>query len=463
MLLFSYKEINYINKINNIVYMSTESEIVIPENFKSLVKDFIDDLTNVFPEYDFYWSKWGNPTVTNEELKELLDHCAKVYPERFFDILYQNEDIFKEDSDVNTYFLPRMSFSLLFNSEGLSENSKKVLWKYLQLMLFTVVGSVDDKKSFGESMNIFDGIDENVLQEKMEETMKSIGSVFDKMDNLKEKMNEMEGKSGEEGKESNHEGSTEENNERPNPRSMFENLPNMENLQNHLKKLFDGKIGKLAKELAEEVADEFKDAIGDETQDPQNIVKNLMKNPNKIKNLMKTVSGRLDEKMKSGEISRDDLMKEAGDFLGEIKRTSGDAGVNEMLQSVMKNMGGLGKNAKINKGALNRLMKQSETKERIQKKANNRKQELLRQKEKEKKELFDRIREQNRLKREFQLQQKENPDNFSFTLNGEDIQEKSFVHPDLIAAMKEEEEDEKKKNQDGGASKKKKKKKKKNN
>ena len=244
---------------------------------------------------------------------------------------------------------------------------------------------------------------------------------------------------------------------------MFENLPNMENLQSHLKKLFDGKIGKLAKELAEEVADEFKDAIGDETQDPQNIVKNLMKNPNKIKNLMKTVSGRLDEKMKSGEISRDDLMKEAGDFLGEIKRTSGDAGVNEMLQSVMKNMGGLGKNAKINKGALNRLMKQSESKERIQKKANNRKQELLRQKEKEKKELFDRIREQNRLKKEFQLQQKENPDNFSFTLNGEDIQEKSFVHPDLIAAMKEEEEDEKKKNQDSGASKKKKKKKKKNN
>ena len=433
--------------------MTTESDIVIPENFKSLVKDFIDDLTNVFPEYDFYWSKWGNTDVTNEELKELLDHCAKVYPERFFDILYQNEDIFKDDSDVNTYFLPRMSFSLLFNSEGLSENSKKILWKYLQLMLFTVVGSVDDKKSFGESMNIFDGIDENVLQEKLQETMKNIGGVFDKMDNLKEKINKMEGKNEE---------ASEENDERPNPRTMFENLPNMENLQSHLKKLFDGKIGKLAKELAEEVADEFKDAIGDETQDPQNIVKNLMKNPNKIKNLMKTVSGRLDEKMKSGEISRDDLMKEAGDFLGEIKRTSGDAGVNEMLQSVMKNMGGLGKNAKINKGALNRLMKKSESKERMQKKANERKQEILRKKEKDKKELFDRIKEQNKLKKEFQLQQKENPDSFSFTLNGEDIQEKSFVHPDLIAAMKEEEEDEKKRIQEGGAGKKKKKKKKNN-
>ncbi|MAZ55180.1 MAG: hypothetical protein CMP55_05195 [Flavobacteriales bacterium] len=433
--------------------MSTDTKDAIPENFKTLVKDFIDDLTNVFPEYDFYWSKWGNTDITNEELKELLNHCAKVYPERFFDILYQNEDIFAENSDINTYFLPRMDFRILFNSEGLSENSKKVLWKYLQLMLFTVVGSVDDKKSFGESANIFDGIDENVLQEKLEETMKNIGNVFEKMDTLKQKVNEMEGTT-----EDNQETNT---GETPNPRAAFENLPNMENLQSHLKQLFDGKIGKLAKELAEEVADEFKDVVGGDDENPQNMIKNLMKNPNKIKNLMKTVSGRLDEKMKSGEISKDELMKEAGQFLNEIKKTSGDAGVNEMLQSAMKNMGGLGKNAKINKSALNRLMKQSESKEKMQQKANVRKQEILRQKEKERKETFDRIREQNRLKAQFKLQQKENPDSFVFTLDGEDVQEKSFVHPDLIAEMKKEEEEEK--NQETTSKKKKKKKKKKTN
>tara|TARA_B100000424_G_scaffold185760_1_gene144108 strand:+ start:22708 stop:24060 length:1353 start_codon:yes stop_codon:yes gene_type:complete len=437
--------------------MSTDTKSVIPENFKTLVKDFIDDLTNVFPEYDFYWSRWGNSDIKDEELKELLDHCAKVYPERFFDILYQNEDIFAKDSDINTYFLPRMDFSILFNSEGLSENSKKVLWKYLQLMLFTVVGSVDDKKSFGESANIFDGIDENVLQEKLEETMKNIGNVFEKMDTLKQKVNEMEGNTEESTEQNNEETS---NNETPNPRAAFENLPNMENLQSHLKKLFDGKIGKLAKELAEEVADEFKDVVGSDDQDPQNMIKNLMKNPNKIKNLMKTVSGRLDEKMKSGEISKDELMKEAGQFLNEIKKTSGDAGVNEMLQSAMKNMGGLGKNAKINKSALNRLMKQSESKEKMQQKANVRKQEILRQKEKERKDVFDRIREQNRLKAQFKLQQKENPDNFVFTLDGEDVQEKSFVHPDLIAEMRKEEEEEEK-NQNSANKKKKKKKKKK--
>ena len=42
-----------------------------------------------------------------------------------------------------------------------------------------------------------------------------------------------------------------------------------------------------------------------------------------------------------------------------------------MLQSAMKSMGGLGKNAKINKSALNRLMKQSESKEKMHQKPTN--------------------------------------------------------------------------------------------
>ena len=67
--------------------MATEEKPLIPTNFRSLVKDFTDDLTTVFPEYDFYWIKWGVPDITDAELKSLLDYCAKVYPERFFDIL----------------------------------------------------------------------------------------------------------------------------------------------------------------------------------------------------------------------------------------------------------------------------------------------------------------------------------------------------------------------------------------
>ena len=157
----------------------------LPSNFRSLVCDFVNDLTRVFPEYEVYWCKWGEPELTEEELCLLFDHCKKVYPERFFDILYQNEEIFGEDSRINTDFLPKMSFKYLYNCDGVSENTKKILWKYLQLMLFTVVGNLEDKKTFGETMNIFEGIDENVLQEKLKEAMGNITDVFDKYMNTK--------------------------------------------------------------------------------------------------------------------------------------------------------------------------------------------------------------------------------------------------------------------------------------
>lgn len=439
--------------------MTGEEKPLIPTNFRSLVKDFTDDLTTVFPEYDFYWKQWGADHITDEELKTLLDYCAKVYPERFFDILSQNEDIFKVDSNVNTYFLPKMSFQLLFNCEGVSEKSKKVMWKYLQLMLFTVVGSVDDKKTFGDTATMFEGIDENILHEKMQEAMGNITEVFQNMTPDSDASgNTMDG-----------EGSQIPENMEEEMKNMFKNMPNMssmpnlDNLQSHMKKIFDGKIGKLAKELAEEVAEEFKDSLGNmENANPTDVIKNLMKNPNKIKNLMKTVSGRLDDKMKSGEISREDIMKEAGDFLNEIKKTGGDAGVNEMLKNVMKGMGGLGKNAKINKGALNRLMKQSETKERMIKKAAARKQEILRKQEEEKQKIFERVREQNRLKAQYSLQQKENENKLVFKLDGEEEQEKSFIHPDIEAEIirEEELEKEKAKAKAAGTSTKKKKKKK---
>ena len=439
--------------------MTSEEKMLIPNNFRALLRDFTNDLTTVFPEYDFYWTQWGAPHTTDEELKTLFDYCSKIYPERFFDILYQNEDIFKVDSGINTYFLPKMSFALLFNCEGLSENSKKIMWKYLQLMLFTVVGSIDDKKSFGESMNMFEGIDESMLQEKMEETMKNITEAFENMTPNTE--GEKSENTDENGKHNTSNMQDEMNNAFRNMSNM-EGMPNLENLQSHLKNLFDGKIGQLAKELAEEVADEFKESIGDlSSGNPQDMIKKLMSNPNKIKNLMKTVSGRLDEKMKSGEISREDIMKEAGDFLNEIKKTGGDAGVNDMLKNVMKSMGGLGKNAKINKGALNRMMKQSENKERMLKRAQAKKLETNRKNEEERQKVFERVREQNRLKKQYSLEQKENPDNLSFKLDGEDVQEKSFIHPDIVKLLEDEDKEKSQAATDKEGSKKKKKKKKK--
>ena len=117
-----------------------------PENFKAIILDLVNDLTTTFPEFSDLWKSWQTAEVA--EFDTLFQYCLTVYPERFFDILYQNVDIFGKDSTSNTMFLPSVDFKVLFNCDGVTENTKKTLWKYLQLILFNVVGSIDDPRVF---------------------------------------------------------------------------------------------------------------------------------------------------------------------------------------------------------------------------------------------------------------------------------------------------------------------------
>jgi hypothetical protein len=291
----------------------------VPSNFRTVIADFANDLSITFSDYSYLWSRFSEPDLTDLELKNLFDYCLKVYPERFFDILYQNDDMFKQESDTDTYFLPKVSFRFLFNCEGITENTKKTMWKYLQLVLFTIVGGVKDKATFGDTMDMFQGIDENELQNKLKDTMSGITDFFSNMEK------NMNSESSENNEENSEEDSTKEK-----FRNMFENmsgsgLPNMENIHDHLRKLFDGKIGKLAQEMAEELTGEFTDLVGEDIKDARNtqdVIKKLMKNPKKIMDLVKKVGGKLDSKMKSGEISREELMKEAGDLYTGLECTS---------------------------------------------------------------------------------------------------------------------------------------------
>lgn len=410
-----------------------------PTNFRSIISDFANDLSITFSDYTYLWSKWSEPDVSELELKNLFNHCLKVYPERFFDIIYQNEDMFKSDSDVNTYFLPNVSFRFLFNCEDITENTKKALWKYLQLVLFTIVSGIKDKATFGDTMNMFQGIDENDLQEKLKETMGGITDFFKNMENFMDKPSEAT--------------DSEQENPREHFRNMFENMssegipgmPNMENIQDHLKRLFDGKIGKLAQEMADELSGEFSDLVGEDVKDARNtqdVLKKLMKNPQKITELMKKVSGKLDSKMKSGEISRDELMKEASDILGKMKDMGGQEQFNEMFKKMASSMGGLGKNMKLDTNMLDRMTKQSSMRDKMKSKMEQKKKMQSDEIEKKKQEIRERIELQQKLAANYSLNTTDSPNNFVFRLDGEEKQEKSiansFVHPDLLKDMENE-------------------------
>ena len=113
-----------------------------------LFNDFINDLKLTFPELNETFLSFYKEDG-KLDMNVLLKHTQKIYPERFFDILYKNDDIFQDESNVDTRFLPNIEFKTLWNLDGVSDNTKETIWKYLQLIVFSVIGSVEDKSLFG--------------------------------------------------------------------------------------------------------------------------------------------------------------------------------------------------------------------------------------------------------------------------------------------------------------------------
>jgi len=149
----------------------------------------------------------------------------------------------------------------------------------------------------------------------------------------------------------------------------MENLPRPEHIQDHINGLLDGKLGNLAKEIAEETAEEL-NLNSENAQSVNDVFQQLFKNPGKLMNLVKNVGGKLDSKIKSGEIKESVIMKEASELLSKMKDMPG---MND-LQSMMRQMGlNLGRGQKLNvnamQGKLNQDMKLAQMKERMRQKA----------------------------------------------------------------------------------------------
>ena len=98
-------------------------------------------------------------------------------------------------------------------------------------------------------------------------------------------MKEFENMAKEEGKDGKEDQKTSE------PR--MPNLPRMGELHEHLQTLFDGKIGKLAKELAEDLGNDLAESLGADIQganSTQEVLSKLMQNPEKMGNVVKIIT-----------------------------------------------------------------------------------------------------------------------------------------------------------------------------
>jgi hypothetical protein len=376
--------------------MSSKKQI--PDEFKKVIFEFLSDISNTFPEYKstlslFLDSNGINISSSESDTQKVVDilyeYCSKVYPERFFDILYKNEKLFdknvNEYANVNTHFLPNIDFSVLWNTEGISDATRETIWKYLQLILMTIITNVNDRKSFGDAANLFEAINEDELRNKLEETIQQMYNMFQ----------------GEEGASANacpesSSGDANASDTKSEDFNFFDWAKNMnkngdgnaepnanaESIHDHISNILNGKIGKLAKEIAEETAKDVDfgmDFGGESGEDVdfKNVFQKMFKNPGKLMSLVKNVGSKLDQKFKSGEIKESELMQEASDLLSKMKGMPGMNNLADMLNKMgmggmMGGMGGGGGKSKVNIGAmqshLQRNMKVSQMKERMQQK-----------------------------------------------------------------------------------------------
>lgn len=358
--------------------------------FYRVMREFLPDLMTTFPEL-----KEGvhpglieilRENYADEACEEVFKHSQRVLLARFFDILYQIDDIFTAGTDasgveIDTEFIPGIVFKNLWR-ENISEQTRTVIWKYLQLLLFSIVNETNNGASFGDSLRLFEAMDPDQLRVKLEEVIGGMEQVFKDIERTNGDGEEDgdgisnaadEGAASGAGEDGNTEGG-------PTPFGMPKmDLPNPDQIHEHIRKMMGGKLGALAHEIAEETAKEL-DLKMDDAKSVQDVFKRLLRNPGKLMEMVKSVGTKIEGRLKSGDIKESELMREASEMMSSMKSMPGMKDIQKMMQSVGMTMPGAakamsaaggGSSGKINLGAmksvLNQNIKRAQMMERMQK------------------------------------------------------------------------------------------------
>jgi hypothetical protein len=333
----------------------------IPDEFKKIIVDMTKDILISFPEQRKNLHKELENLVfeTDKEnieksLAYIFIYCKTFYPVRFFDILYQKDEIFDEEE---IEFLPGINFTKLW-SENITEKTRETIWKYLQLVLFSIVSSISDGNTFGDTAKLFEAINANEFKAKLEETIEQMHTLF-----------------GNENKDSNPDDESENSNKSAN--INVDDLPTPDGIHEHVTNMMNGKLGKLAKEIAEETAADL-DINMENASSISDVFKRLMSNPTKLMSLVKNVGTKLDEKMKSGDVKESELLEEATEMMKKMKDMPGMGDIQSMLNKMGINTGKT--SGKVNMNAMQsnlaQKLQKAKNNERILKRMNERKASL---------------------------------------------------------------------------------------
>jgi hypothetical protein len=264
------------------------------ENQSKLFQSFIKDITNVFPEYEKRLNKYYQTTLDSEsiddpKLKEFLENVNEISSE----IINKDISVFDEDPII----LQNVSFKLLWNSEGLSDQSKNSIWKYLQTFCAIKIQSESEQDKIDDVIKKI----ESKEKVKDKETLKNMK----KLQKLNEQFNIKE------------------------IESVIKDNPGDLDGMGGLDKMFENtSIGQIAKEITEDL-------------DIENILNNgggiqdLFSGGN-MANIMQTISSKMEDKKDT--VGSDDLMKEATNICNTMKGNPLFSSLLGMQGGVMESM-----------------------------------------------------------------------------------------------------------------------------
>jgi hypothetical protein len=153
-------------------------------------------------------------------------------------------------------------------------------------------------------------------------------------------------------------------------------FPKPEVLHEHLKGLLDGKLGKLAKEFTEEFTEDMKNVFDDgdvnDIKSSKDMLMKIIKNPQKMMLIMKKLTDKLQAKMKSGEISQEEMMDEMQGLLEKMKGMGGNGDLADLMKGLsgtpLMKMLEKGLGGKVDMSAFGKMTKQNALKERLRNK-----------------------------------------------------------------------------------------------
>ncbi len=282
------------------------------DKFNTNLTQLLNTIKRLYPEQIPNIDKHYNLSdATDKYLLEFWENCK----EKGNDISTKNEIIFSKHSTI----LINVDFNKIWNDESLQDNEKDNIWKIIQSLWIFAFQYIKDQ-DLKSILKTFKNLGEN--RDSLDEESKAFLNIIDSLTDKFAKA-DISGNDTDEFKEDGNESSG----------FGFDfNIP----------ELLDGEIGKIAKEIAEEI-----DPNDLDLSNKEELVKNLMSgnfdeenDKSGVVKLVKNISEKIHNKIESGQIDKDKIMKEAE----KIMKQFGGKNKNpmSMFSNIMKSQ--MGKN-----------------------------------------------------------------------------------------------------------------------